>query len=148
MKGDRVEVLVDAGTGSVERFEIVATRAGRRLEVTTGRGVVEVTEMTRTDLREYFRPNFWPNTPDILPEHLQYGGKPAFLIRLVLAATLSSNYGIYGPVFELCVQEALPGREEYSNYEKYEIKHWNRDRPYGISGSLKLRTTIFYFTER
>jgi len=88
-----------------------------------------LTEMTRTDLREYFRPNFWPNTPDILPEHLQYGGKPAFLIRLVLAATLSSNYGIYGPVFELCVQEALPGREEYSNSEKYEIKHWNRDQP-------------------
>ena len=92
-----------------------------------------LTELTQTDVREYFRPNFWPNTPDILPEHLQYGGRPAFLMRLVLAATLSSNYGIYGPAFELIVQEALPGREEYLNSEKYEIKKWNWDAP----GNLK-----------
>lgn len=83
-----------------------------------------VNELSGTDLRHFFRPNFWPNTPDILPEFLQFGGRPAFLIRLVLAATLSSNYGIYGPAFELCVNEAVPGTEEYKNSEKYEIKDW------------------------
>lgn len=92
-----------------------------------------LTELTQTEVKEYFRPNFWPNTPDILPEHLQYGGRPAFMIRLVLAATLSSNYGIYGPAFELCVNEALPGKEEYLNSEKYEIKYWDRNKP----GNLK-----------
>ncbi|MDY6843901.1 MAG: alpha-1,4-glucan--maltose-1-phosphate maltosyltransferase [Thermodesulfobacteriota bacterium] len=92
-----------------------------------------LTELTQTQVREYFKPNFWPNTPDILPEHLQYGGRPAFIIRLALAATLSSNYGIYGPPFELCVNEALPGREEYLNSEKYEIRHWDWESP----GNLK-----------
>jgi starch synthase (maltosyl-transferring) len=87
------------------------------------------TELTRTEVREYFRPNLWPNTPDILPEHLQYGGRPSYMIRLVLAATLSSNFGMYGPAFELCVSEALPGKEEYLNSEKYEIKDWDRNRP-------------------
>ncbi|MGA1876133.1 MAG: alpha-1,4-glucan--maltose-1-phosphate maltosyltransferase [bacterium] len=86
-------------------------------------------ELQGSEAREYFRPNFWPNTPDILPEYLQYGGRPAFIIRYVLAATLSSNCGIFGPVFELCVNEALPEREEYLNSEKYEIKHWSWDRP-------------------
>ncbi len=85
-------------------------------------------ELTRSEVREYFRPNFWPNTPDILPEHLQYGGRPAFLARLVLAATLSSNYGIYGPAFELCITDALPGKEEYVHSEKYEIKNWDRNQ--------------------
>jgi starch synthase (maltosyl-transferring) len=88
-----------------------------------------VTELSKTEGREYFRPNFWPTTPDILPEYLQYGGRPAFMIRLVLAATLSSTYGIYGPAFELCVNEALSGKEEYLNSEKYEIKHWDRESP-------------------
>jgi len=92
-----------------------------------------LTELTQTEQREYFRPNFWPNTPDILPELVQYGGRPAFVIKLILAATLSSSYGIYGPAFELCVSEALPGKEEYLNSEKYEIKHWDWDRP----GNLK-----------
>ncbi len=86
-------------------------------------------ELTTTEVREYFRPNFWPNTPDILPEHLQFGGRPAFMARLVLAATLSSSYGIYGPPFELCVDEGLPGREEYLNAEKYEVKRWDWDKP-------------------
>jgi starch synthase (maltosyl-transferring) len=90
-------------------------------------------ELTGTGTRDFFRPNFWPNTPDILPEFLQYGGRPAFIIRLVLAATLSSNFGIYGPAFELCVSEALPGKEEYLNSEKFEIKDWNWDQP----GNLK-----------
>ena len=91
------------------------------------------TQLTRTEVREYFRPNLWPNTPDILPEHLQYGGRPAFIVRLVLAATLASSYGIYGPAFELCVNEALPGKEEYLHSEKYEIKRWDRD----AAGNLK-----------
>lgn len=92
-----------------------------------------LTELTQTEVREFFRPNFWPNTPDILPEYLQYGGRPAFIIRLVLTATLSSNYGIYGPAFELCVNQAIPGTEEYLDSEKYEIKHWDRNR----RGNLK-----------
>ncbi|ACM19578.1 alpha-amylase-related protein, DUF3416-containing [Geotalea daltonii FRC-32] len=96
-------------------------------------------ELTRSEVREFFRPNFWPNTPDILPMHLQYGGRPAFIIRLVLAATLSSSYGIYGPVFELGVNDALPGKEEYLDAEKYEIRNWDRNAP----GNLKeLITTI------
>jgi len=82
-------------------------------------------ELINTERREFYRPNFWPNTPDILPEYLQYGGRQAFIIRFILAATLSSNYGIYGPAFELYINEALPGREEYLNSEKYEIKNWN-----------------------
>lgn len=84
-----------------------------------------LTELTRTDLREYFRPNFWPNTPDILPEFLQYGGRPAFAIRYLLAATLSASCGIYGPPYELFVNDAIPGREEYLDSEKYELKRWN-----------------------
>lgn len=88
-----------------------------------------LTELTQTEVREYFRPNLWPNTPDILPEYLQYGGRPAFIIRLVLAATLSSNYGIYGPAFELCISEAIQGKEEYLNSEKYEVKHWDWEQP-------------------
>lgn len=91
-----------------------------------------LTELLHTDEREYFRPNFWTNTPDILPEHIQYGGKPASIMRLVLAATLSSNYGIYGPTFELCVNEALPDRDEYLNSEKYEVRCWDWDSPGNI----------------
>jgi starch synthase (maltosyl-transferring) len=92
-----------------------------------------LSELTQTQVKEYFRPNFWPNTPDILPEPVQYGGRSAFMIRLVLAATLSSIYGLYGPAFELCIHEAIPGKEEYLDSEKYEIKHWDRDQ----SGSLR-----------
>jgi starch synthase (maltosyl-transferring) len=84
-----------------------------------------LTELTRTEVREFFRPNFWPNTPDILPEFLQYGGAPAFVIRLLLASTLSASYGIYGPPFELFVADALPGKEEYVHSEKYEIRCWD-----------------------
>lgn len=84
-------------------------------------------ELTKTEVIQYFKPNFWPNTPDILPEHLQYGGKPSFITRLILAATLSSNYGIYGPAFELCAREGIQGKEEYLNSEKYEIKNWEWD---------------------
>ena len=85
-------------------------------------------ELTQTEVREYFRPNLWPNTPDILTEYLQFGGRPAFMIRLVLAATLGASYGIYGPAFELLeARPREPGSEEYFNSEKYEIKHWDRE---------------------
>lgn len=89
-----------------------------------------LTELTGADLAEYMRPNFWPNTPDILPFGLQTGGPHAFKSRVVLAATLSSNYGIYGPAFELGENIRFKeGSEEYLNSEKYEIKRWDRDAP-------------------
>jgi starch synthase (maltosyl-transferring) len=89
-----------------------------------------LTELTTTEVKEFFRPNFWPNTPDILNEYLQFGGRPAFIIRLVLAATMSANYGIYGPAFELCeATPREPGSEEYLNSEKYQLRHWDLDRP-------------------
>jgi starch synthase (maltosyl-transferring) len=86
-----------------------------------------LTELTQTDMLDYFRPNFFTNTPDILPPILQDGGRPAFKSRLVLAATLSPSYGIYSG-YELCENEAIPGTEEYDHSEKYEIKirDWNR----------------------
>jgi starch synthase (maltosyl-transferring) len=86
-------------------------------------------ELSATAVREFFRPNLWPNTPDILTQYLQMGGRPAFMTRLVLAATLGASYGIYGPAFELCenaVKEA--GSEEYMDSEKYQIRHWDIDR--------------------
>lgn len=91
-----------------------------------------VNQLVHGEMREYFRPNFWPNTPDILPLALQHGGRAAFIARLILAATLSSNYGIYGPAFELCVHESYNGGEEYLNSEKYEIKNWDRKNPHSI----------------
>ncbi|MFL5541600.1 MAG: alpha-1,4-glucan--maltose-1-phosphate maltosyltransferase [Longimicrobiaceae bacterium] len=89
-------------------------------------------ELTQGEMKEYFRGNLFANTPDILPEFLQRGGPPAFRIRAVLAATLSSAYGIYSG-FELCEGTPLPGgREEYLNSEKYEIRAWDWDRPGNI----------------
>jgi starch synthase (maltosyl-transferring) len=88
------------------------------------------TELTATEVAEYMRPNLFANTPDILHEYLQTGGRPAFQIRLVLAATLGASYGIYGPPFEQAV--ATPwrqGSEEYLDSEKYQIRHWDLDRP-------------------
>jgi starch synthase (maltosyl-transferring) len=89
------------------------------------------TELTQTEMKEYYRGNLFPNTPDILPEFLQRGGRPAFMIRAILAATLSSVYGIYSG-FELCENAALPGKEEYLDSEKYEVKAWDWDRPGNI----------------
>ena len=87
------------------------------------------TELAHGPGREYFRPNCWPNTPDILPESLQVGGRPAFMARLVLAATLSANYGIYGPPFELLERiPRAPGVEENIDSEKYQLRHWDLDR--------------------
>jgi starch synthase (maltosyl-transferring) len=79
------------------------------------------------DIAPYFRPSLWPNTPDILAEDLQYGGRAAFLARLVLAGTLSSHYGIYGPAFELMRRDARPGSGEYLDGEKYELVRWERE---------------------
>jgi starch synthase (maltosyl-transferring) len=88
------------------------------------------TELTSRPVCEFFRANLWPNTPDILPEYLQYGGRPAFMVRLVLAATLGASYGIYGPAFELMEDRAREqGSEEYLDSEKYQIRIWDRDRP-------------------
>jgi starch synthase (maltosyl-transferring) len=84
-------------------------------------------ELTQGPMRDYFRPNFFANTPDILHAVLQTGGRPAFKMRLALAATLSPSYGIYSG-FELCEDEAVPGTEEYLNSEKYQLKprDWNK----------------------
>lgn len=92
-------------------------------------------ELTRPPISDFFRPNFWPNTPDILHKTLQEGGRPAFMHRLVLAATLSSNYGIYGPAYELAENapaKPAAGRsdsEEYLDSEKYQIRQRNRNVP-------------------
>ena len=84
-----------------------------------------LTELTQTEQREFFRPNFWPNTPDILPYALQNGHESVYLQKYFLAATLSSSIGIYGPAYEFMVQQAMPGKEEYLNSEKYEVYHWD-----------------------
>lgn len=88
-----------------------------------------LTELTKTEVREYCGPNLWPNTPDILPEYLQFDGQAAFIIRLVVAATLGPSYGIYGAAFELMDKTPLArGKEEYLNSEKFEIKQWDINR--------------------
>ncbi len=95
-------------------------------------------ELAQTEVAEFFRPNLWPNTPDILPEHLQVGGRPAFVARLVLAGTLSGNYGIYGPTFE--TMQHLPreaGSEEYLDSEKYQVRTWHFDDPEDLAGMIK-----------
>ncbi|WP_433970677.1 alpha-1,4-glucan--maltose-1-phosphate maltosyltransferase [Tunturiibacter lichenicola] len=84
-------------------------------------------EITKPPITDFFRPNLWPNTPDILHAALQNGGRPAFMQRLILAATLGANYGMYGPAYELGENlPAKPGSEEYLNSEKYEIRQWDR----------------------
>jgi starch synthase (maltosyl-transferring) len=88
-----------------------------------------LTELTQTEVQEYFRPNLWPNTPDILTEPLQIGGRPVFLQRFLLAATLGASYGVYGPAYEL--MENVPrerGSEEYLDSEKYELRQWDLER--------------------
>ena len=93
-----------------------------------------LTELTKTEASEYFRPNLWPNTPDILTEYVQTGGRAGTLARLVLAATLGASYGIYGPVFELFeTTPREPGSEEYLSSEKYQVRHWDLDSPHSAS---------------
>jgi starch synthase (maltosyl-transferring) len=96
-----------------------------------------LTELTRSRACQYMRPNLWPNTPDILHETLQVGGRPAFISRIVLAATLGPNYGIYGPAYEQL--ENVPvrqGSEEYLNSEKYQIRAWDLNAPHSIAGII------------
>lgn len=88
------------------------------------------TELAHGPGRDYFRPNVWPNTPDILTEALQFGTRGTFMARVALAATLAASYGIYGPAYELMEQTPRePGSEEYLDSEKYQMRHWNRERP-------------------
>ncbi len=92
------------------------------------------TELGRPPVSDFFRPNLWPNTPDILTDELQVGGRGAFVARLVLAATLGASYGIYGPAFELMENVAVaPGKEEYRDSEKYQLRHWDLARPDSLS---------------
>ena len=101
------------------------------------------TELTETQVKEFFRANLWPNTPDILTEPLQIGGRPAFVQRLVLAATLGASYGIYGPAFEL--MESMPrerGSEEYLDSEKYQLREWDLDRPDSLRELIALVNKI------
>ncbi|MGH6926547.1 MAG: alpha-1,4-glucan--maltose-1-phosphate maltosyltransferase, partial [Propylenella sp.] len=94
-------------------------------------------EMTTTECRHTMRPNFFVNTPDINPYYLQTSGRAGFRVRAVLAATLAGNYGVYSG-FELCESEPIPGKEEYLNSEKYEIKAWDWDKPEHIRPDLRL----------
>jgi len=101
------------------------------------------TEMTQSPISDFFRPNLWANTPDILTEFLQTGGRPAFAARLVLAATLGANYGIYGPAFELIEARAKePGSEEYLDSEKYQLRSWNIDSPDSLREMITLVNEI------
>jgi len=101
------------------------------------------TELAKAPVSDFFRPNLWPNTPDILPEFLQFGGRPAFALRFVLAATLGASYGIYGPAFELQEHKARDlGGEEYLDSEKYELRSWNLDDPNSLSEFIGLVNRI------
>ncbi|TAN35032.1 alpha-1,4-glucan--maltose-1-phosphate maltosyltransferase [bacterium] len=101
------------------------------------------TELSQAPVRDFFRPNLWPNTPDILTEYLQHGGRAAFAARLVLAATLGASYGIYGPAFELCESRAREaGSEEYLDSEKYQIRSWDLDHPDGLRELVTLVNKI------
>ncbi len=95
-------------------------------------------ELTKGPQKDFYRPNFWPNTPDINPYHLQGANESLHLSRYFLSATLSSNVGIYGPVFEHMETDALPGKEEYMNSEKYEIKNWDWGKENQIMNLIKI----------
>ena len=102
-----------------------------------------LTELTKTEVAEYLRPALWPNTPDILTEYLQFGGRPAFIVRLVLAATLGATYGIYGPAFEhLEHQPFEAGREEYLHSEKYQLRAWELERPDSLRNIIKIVNSV------
>jgi len=95
-------------------------------------------ELVKPHISDFYRPCFWPNTPDILPERLQHGEKPTFQLRLVLAATLSSNYGIYGPTFELMEHVNRPGSEDYLDSEKFQLRAWNLEDPSSLRDVITL----------
>jgi len=90
-------------------------------------------ELTKGPMKDYFRPNFWPNTPDINPWMLQGGNENLYIIRHMMAATLSSNFGMYGPVYEQIEHAAVVGKEEYLNSEKYEVRHWDWNKTTKLS---------------
>ena len=92
--------------------------------------------------RNYFRPNFWPNTPDILPHHLQMKGENSFMFRYALAATLSSNYGVYGPSYEFYENMPIEGKEEYYNSEKYEVRHYDWKKTNRMTDIMSLLNKI------
>ncbi|MGI4816257.1 MAG: maltotransferase domain-containing protein [Janthinobacterium lividum] len=100
-----------------------------------------LTELTQTPAREYFRPNFFVNTPDINPRFLQSSGRAGFVIRAALAATLSGLWGVYSG-FELCEARPLPGSEEYADSEKYQLRAWNWEQPGNIVGEISLLNRI------
>lgn len=95
-----------------------------------------VEELCAAPVRDTFLPNFWPNTPDILHEDLQLGNRATFIGRYVLAATLVGNVGIYGPAYELLDKEPFPGKEEYNNNEKYQLKQWDWNQPGNIKTEI------------
>jgi starch synthase (maltosyl-transferring) len=100
------------------------------------------TELTQTEMREYYRPNLFANTPDILHAYLQTGGRPAFQVRLILAATLGATYGIYSG-FEVCENRAVaPGSEEYLDSEKYQFRQWHWERPGHINDLIRVMNAI------
>jgi starch synthase (maltosyl-transferring) len=101
-----------------------------------------VEELTCPPVTDFYRPNFWPNTPDILPAHLEFGNRAAFVQRLVLAATLSSNYGIYGPPFELMERAGREGTEEYADNEKYQLRSWDIAREDSLRDVIALVNRI------
>jgi starch synthase (maltosyl-transferring) len=105
--------------------------------------ITYLTELTKTPVKDFFRPNQWPNTPDILTEFLQLGTRAAFMVRFLLAATIGANYGIYGPAFELMDYKPIrPGAEEYLDSEKYQIRHWDLDRPDSLRDLIALVNNI------
>ena len=100
-----------------------------------------LTQLNAGPLRDYFRPNFFVNTPDINPPFLQEGGRPAHLIRAALATLLSGSWGMYSG-FELCEATPVPGREDYLDSEKYQLRHWDWDRPGNISREIARLNTV------
>ncbi len=101
------------------------------------------TELSKPPVTDFFRSNLWPNTPDILPEFLQFSGRPGFALRLVLAATLGASYGIYGPAYELQDHKPLKaGGEEYFDSEKYQLRTWNLDHPDSLRELIALVNRI------
>ncbi|SER15622.1 alpha-1,4-glucan:maltose-1-phosphate maltosyltransferase [Faunimonas pinastri] len=100
-----------------------------------------LTELTTSETRHFMRPNFFANTPDINPVFLHASGRAGFQIRLLLAATLGGNYGIYNG-FEVLDAEPVPGKEEYLNSEKYEIRAWDWDRPGHIRPDIRLMNKL------
>lgn len=95
-----------------------------------------IKELTQTEVKEFYRPNFWPNTPDINPFHLQNKNETQHIVRYALAALLSSNTGIYGPVFEQMHSEPLPGKEEYLDSEKFQTQSWDWEKKNTITEAI------------